>query len=251
MIYFTWPSGAGGDFLMSLGLILTGKVNEITFDKRNFQFFHPKSIAYRYDDVYIETNLDSSEFEKDLTDTKYILGHDNFGINYSVDYSLFDKVVHIRAEDYFTLSYISALYWTKVVAYDAMKDGWEHNPFDFRHTYQENWKINQHHDVTNINYAALFYKTDYRAIERLFSALDMPLTNEQVELAAKCLKVYKDANDHHLVQKTYINDYPKELITLKNDSPVILLWEFCDTVKDLYHPVEIDYKFIAPDGDDD
>lgn len=246
MIYFTWPSGAGGDFLITLGSILTGKVNEITFDKKNFQFYHSEDVSARYDDVYIENQGCTSKFPNN----KYILGHDNFGVEYPVDYSMFDKVVHIRAEDYYTLAYISVLYWTKVIAYDAYKDGFEHNPMDFRHTYQENWKIHQHDNVTNINYAGLFFKSNYDHIRRLYDALDMPLTDEQVELAAKCLKVYKEANDHHMVQKTYINQYPTELITLKNDSPIILLWEFCDLVKSLYHPVELDFKFVAPDGHD-
>jgi hypothetical protein len=236
MIYFAWPSGAGGDFLITLGSILKGKVNSITFDKRNFQFYHSQDISCRYNDIYIDQKENPTKFVVN----KYVLGHDNFGVEYPVDWSLFDKVVHVRAEDYYTLSYIAALYWTKVIAYDAIKNGWEENPFDFRHSLQENWSVKEMHpNVININYAALFYDTDNSAVERLYEALDMPLNEVELEVACKCLKVYKDANDHHLCQKPYNSELEQELITLENDNPLLLLWEFCEKVKEWYEEIDI------------
>lgn len=257
-----WPSGAGGDFLLGLALLMSKKTSKITYNKKTFQFEAPKEFCVRYE--YVVDNYEDLQQNPDapgLDDTvMYMSHHLEDDIDYETYLSDCSDIVHIRTTDWRTLSYINCLYYTKVITYDRITGDNgppEDQHFDYRLAYWENTKIDKE-NVTEINYEKIFFEGSKEEVQKFLDVCE--LDGVDVDRFISMCKKYTDVNFHQLVERPYLDEETTRYetwVTLDSDhgsgETLDLLEEILDEGGS-YHRVSLDIREqwkLAEDWDGD
>ena len=170
----------------------------------------------------------------------------------------FKSIIHIRTDDWRTLSYINCLYYTKVITYDRITGDNgppEDQHFDYRLAYWENTKL-PHENVQEIIYEKIFFDGDKDEAQKLFDALDV--TVENVDKFLELCKKYTLVNFHQLVERPYLDEETTRYEgwkTLHSESGFEGTVDLLDEIlTDSYHRVDLGIREqwkLAEDWDGD
>lgn len=242
-----WPSGAGGDFLLGLSMLMSNKTDKFKYNRKTFQFEAPFEFCVRYEfalDEFLHMKDDPDSPGLDET-VNFITHHNNDEIDYN-EMPDFENIIHIRSTDWRTLSYINCLYYTKVITYDRITGDNgppEDQHFDYRLGYWENTQIDGE-NVVEINYEKLFFDGDEDEAKKLFDVLGVEI--EDTKRFLKLCKLYTECNFHHLVERPYLDEettrYEGWEILQSENGPNGTLNLLEEILQDSYHRISLDIR---------